>query len=110
MAKALNFKKVKKSFLPVTFDDEVETTILVGTPTKAIMSELSQLQESIGDVEDDDTNIDDLYDACAKIMSRNKTGFVVTTDFLAARMDFEDIKIFFSAYMDFIDEVIRSKN
>ena len=109
MPKALNFKKVKKSFLPVTFNDEVETTIFVGTPTKAIMSELSQLQESIDDVEDD-TNIDDLYDACAKIMNRNKTGFVVTTDFLADRMDFEDIKIFFAAYMNFIDEVIRSKN
>lgn len=110
MPKALNFKKVKKSFLPVTFDDEVETTILVGTPTKAIMSELSQLQESIGDVEDDEADIDDLYEVCAKIMSRNKTGFTVTTEFLAERMDFEDIKIFFAAYMDFIDEVIRSKN
>ena len=110
MAKALNFKKVKKSFLPVTFDDENETTIFVGTPTKAIMSELSQLQADIDDSEADDTNIDDLYEACAKIMSRNKTGFVVTTDFLADRMDFEDIKIFFGEYMDFIGEVIRSKN
>lgn len=109
MAKALNFKKVKKSFLPVTFDDEVETTILVGTPTKAIMSELSQLQESFT-AEDNEGDIDDLYEACAKIMSRNKTGFVVSAEFLAARMDFEDIKIFFGAYMDFIGEVISSKN
>lgn len=109
MAKPLNFKKVKKSFLPVTFDDETETTIFVGTPTKAIMSEISRIQ---GDIEDseDEGDIDDLYEICARIMSRNKTGFTVTTDFLAERMDFEDIKIFLSSYMSFIGEVISSKN
>ena len=110
MVKPLNFNKVKKSFLPVTFADENETTILVGTPTKAIMSELSRLQESIDDVNGEETNIDDLYEACAKSMSRNKTGFHVTVEFLEKVFDFEDIKIFFGAYMDFIDEVIRSKN
>ena len=110
MAKPLNFNKVKKSFLPVTFADENETTILVGTPTKSIMSELSRLQESIDDVDAEETNIDDLYEACARIMSRNKTGYPITVEFLEKVFDFEDIKIFFGAYMDFIDEVIRSKN
>lgn len=108
MPKALNFSKVKKSFFPVTFDDEEKTTILVGTPTKAIMGELSHLVASVDD--ESDADIDDLYEACAKIMGRNKTGFNVTTEFLAARMDFEDIKIFFSAYMDFIGEVMSAKN
>jgi hypothetical protein len=106
MAKALNFNKVKKSFLPVTFSDEAETTILVGTPTKAIMTELTRLQSDL----DDEADLDDLYEVCAQIMSRNKTGYPVTTEFLAERMDFEDIKIFFSAYMEFIGEVIGSKN
>lgn len=108
--KALNFAKVKKTYLPITFDDDKGTTILVGMPTKAIMEELSQLQENIDAVGDDENNVDDLYAACAKIMSRNKTGYVVTEEYLAEVFDIEDVKIFFRAYMDYIGEVINSKN
>lgn len=110
MAKALNFNKVKKSYLPVTFADDQETTIFVGTPTKSIMEDLDRLQSSIDDVDEDEGDIDTLYEACAKVMSRNKTGAKITKEFLERVFDLEDIKIFFAAYMEFIDEVIRSKN
>lgn len=113
MAKVLNFNKVKKNYLPVTFADEKETTIFVGTPTKAIMDDLSVLQanlDEMGEDGTDETGIGELYDACAKIMSRNKTGAKITREFLESVFDFEDIVIFFHAYMDFISEVISSKN
>lgn len=111
MAKALNFNKVKKNYLPVTFADENETTIFVGTPTKAIMDDLSILQASIDEIDEDGAaETGELYEACAKIMSRNKTGAKITREFLETVFDFEDIVIFFHAYMDFISEVINSKN
>lgn len=113
MSKSLNFNNVKKQFLTVTLADEKNTVLMIGTPTKAIMDDLTLLQQSMNSVSDNDSNIeatDDLYSACARVMSRNKAGVKVTKEFLAEIFDFEDITIFFNAYMDFIDEVIGSKN
>lgn len=113
MAKVLNFNNVKKKYLTVTFADEKNTTIMVGTPTKAVMDDLSLLQKSINDTDNDENDIeatDDLYEACARVMSRNKAGKKITKEYLAEVFDFEDITIFFNEYMDFIDEVIGSKN
>jgi len=113
MAKALNFNTVKKQYLPVTFADENKTTIFVGTPTKAIMDDLTLMKASLDEIAEDganDADTDDLFEACAKIMSRNKTGAKITKEFLESVFDFEDVIIFFTAYMEFIDEVIASKN
>ena len=109
MAKPLNFNKVKKQFLTVTFSDEKNTTLMICTPTKAIMDDLIRLQNGVDEITDDE-GTDELYDACARVMSRNKTGFKVTKEFLAEIFDIEDIKIFFNAYMEFVNEVIASKN
>ena len=113
MTKTLNFNSVKKQFLTVTLADEKNTVLMIGTPTKAIVDDLTLLQESLNAVNKNENNTvvtDDLYNACARVMSRNKTGFKVTKEFLAEIFDFEDIILFFNAYMEFIDEVIASKN
>lgn len=113
MAKALNFNKVKKSYLPVTFADEQETTIFVGTPTKAIMDDLTVLQSGIEEMGEDGASAadtDSLFEACAKIMSRNKTGVKITKEYLETVFDYEDVMIFFSSYMDFLGEVVNQKN
>ena len=113
MAKSIDFNNVKKQFLTITLADEKNTTLMIGTPTKAIMDDLTLLQKSMNSINDNESNIeatDDLYSACARVMSRNKAGVKITKDFLAEIFDFEDITIFFNAYMEFIDEVIGSKN
>ena len=113
MAKALNFNTVKKQYLPVTFADSKKTTIFVGTPTKAVMSEIIDMESSLEDIRNNEANgetIDRLYDISAKIMSRNKGGVKITTEYLAENFDFEDIFIFFSAYVDFVTEITDAKN
>lgn len=113
MAKPLNFNNVKKKYLTVTLADEKNTTLMIGTPTKAIMDDLIVLKSSIETIEEDAADTaatDDLYTACAKIMSRNKGGVKISKEYLAEIFDFEDIMIFFSAYMDFISEVTSEKN
>ncbi len=114
MAKPLNFNNVKKTYLTVTLADENNTTIMIGTPTKAIMDDLIALQDSIDGISStDETNMEDtdkLYSACAKLLSRNKGGILITKEFLSEIFDFEDIIIFFNAYMDFIGEVTNGKN
>ena len=112
MAKALNLNTVKKEYLPVTFPDDKKTTIFVGTPTKAVMTNLMVMQAGIEDIDEDATPemIDDLFEACAQIMSRNKTGAKITREFLESVFDFEDIVLFFMAYREFLSEVLGSKN
>lgn len=113
MAKPLNFNNVKKQYLTVVLADDKKTTLLVGTPTKAIMDDLVRLQSSLETISDDETNVeatDDLFDACAKVLSRNKAGIKITKEYLSNVFDFEDVMIFFSGYMDFISEVTGSKN
>ena len=113
MAKALNFNNVKKTYLTVTLVDENNTTIMIGTPTKAIMDDLVLLQSGLETISEDDANVDatdELYSACAKVMIRNKGGIKISKEFLEEIFDFEDIMIFFNAYMDFITEVTSGKN
>lgn len=113
MAKTLNFNNMKKQYLTVTLADEKKTTLMISTPTKGVMDELLMLQESLEALTENNTDmnaIDDLYTACAKIMSRNKGGIVITKEYLENLFDFEDIVILFNAYMDFINEVTGEKN
>jgi hypothetical protein len=113
MAKPLNFNNVKKNYLSVTLADEKETTLLIGTPTKAIMEDLMVIQSGLETAEEDEITpevLDDLYRACARVMSRNKCGVEITGEYLGELFDFEDIMLFFTSYMNFIDEVVGSKN
>lgn len=113
MANVLNFNNVKKRYLTVTLPDEQKTMLMIGTPTKAIMDNLILLKSGIEALEEDETNpeaLDDLYNACAKIMSRNKSGIKITTEYLSELFDFEDILLFFSTYMNFLSELTNVKN
>lgn len=113
MAKPLDFNKLKKRYLNVTLADEKRTTLILGMPTKSVMDELLAMRSTLEDVESDDIDPDvmnDLYGLCAKVMSCNKGGITITADHLADCLDFEDIMIFFSAYMDFVGEISNEKN
>lgn len=113
MSKSLNFHNVKKRYLTVTLADENNTVIMVGTPTKAIFNDLMVLQSSVEALRDDESDneaLDDLYSACARVMSRNKAGKKISKEYLEEIFDFEDIMIFFRAYIDFVSEISNSKN
>lgn len=113
MAKTLDFNKIKKKYLTVVLADEKNTTLIIGTPTKAIMDELISLKSAFDDISEDDIDsetMDEIYTVCAKLMSRNKTGKKITKEQLEKEFDFEDMLIFFNAYMDFITEISGEKN
>lgn len=112
MAKTLDFNKAKKTYLTVTLSDANSTTIMIGTPTKAIMDDLMAIREVMDDIGDGSDNklTEELYRLCAKVMSRNKGGVLVSQQLLEETLDFEDILIFFNAYMEFIGEITNVKN
>lgn len=106
--KTFDFNKRKKGFLTVTLPDNKKTVLLVGNPTKKITSELMSLYDSI-DSENENV-IDDLYDICAKIMSRNKGGIEITKEYIEEILDIEDVTLFISSYSDFISSIYNEKN
>lgn len=110
MANHLDFNKNKKQYMTVTLPDENKTVIMIGTPRKGVLDELVAMKDSIGSDDIDADALDDLYGVCAKIMSNNKGGKVITSELLQDVLDYEDIIIFIKAYTAFIEEVANSKN
>ena len=112
MSKTLNFNNVKKQYLTITLADEQNTTLMISTPTKAIMDDLTSLKTEIEALKGDigDESIDILYGVCAKILSRNKGGIKISKEYLEEVFDFEDIIIFFNSYVNFVRAISNSKN
>lgn len=113
MAKALNFNNIKKNFWTVTLNDEKKTTLFIGMPTKGVMDNLLIIKEHLDSVTEDEVDtetMDILYEAVAKVMSRNKANIQITGEFIGEIWDFEDIMIFFHSYMGFIEETVNQKN
>lgn len=112
MAKILDFNKIKKQYMTLILPDEKNTLLLIGTPTKNIMAELEIIQSSLFSVEKDNDSavIDDLYTACAKLMSMNKAGIKITKTKLEKLLDVEDLVIFFTEYIEFVTAIANQKN
>lgn len=112
--KSLNFNSIKKRYLTVTLADKDQTTVMISTPTKRVLGAISNLQSVMTKAENGNSlseeALDDIYDICAEIMSHNKSGVKIEKELLEDIFDFEDITIFFNAYMDFINEGIEGKN
>lgn len=102
MTKTFSFNNRKKNYLPVELSDDNKTTLLVGTPSKALYKRLEQL-------ENDNTSVDELYDLCAQVLSHNKGGYTVTAKMLE-NLDVEDIRAFIVSYIEFIKSEYDLKN
>lgn len=110
MAKALDFNKIKKRYFTVTLADDQNTKLMICTPTKEIMDEFISMNDSLRAENMGDDAIDELYELCAKIMSRNKGGIKITKKELDSILDFEDVILFIQSYTEFINELVNSKN
>lgn len=112
MSKPLNFNNIKKRYLTVTLADEKQTTLFIGLPTKALLTEIMNINTdiSVEGGESDFEAFDELYEICTKIMSRNKGGVKITKEFLEGVLDFEDILVFLKEYMTFVGEIASQKN
>ena len=110
MAQTLDFNKFKKNYLTIILPDEDKTKLQVMTPTKRLLTELMTILPDTSGGMPSEEDLNGLYEFCARLMSRNKTGKVITGDQLAECLDFEDLIAFFKIYTDFVTEVSGSKN
>lgn len=112
MGKSLNFNTIKKQYLTVTLPDKDKTTLMVSTPTKAVMAELVSMGEALEELRSGDNLeiMDQLYDYCARLLSCNKTNTKITKKDLEGVFDIEDLVLLFNTYTDFVNEVYKTKN
>lgn len=111
MANVVDFTKLKKEYLTVKLNDEKKTVLMIGTPSKGILSEFTNMNDLIKNNggADSDT-VTELYRVCAKIMSFNKGGIEITSEYLDTFFDIEDLTYFFRAYGEFVQGITNSKN
>lgn len=108
MAKMLDFSKAKPT-LPIKFADE--SVIHVYAPTKAMLEELLELDETMNKAAHNDReSITSLYEIGAHFMSRNKTGRELSPKYVEDMLDVGDIILFFRAYATFVAELKAEKN
>lgn len=114
MAKNLDFNSVQRPTLVLTMKDAAKTKIRVSTPTEDIVEKLQTVSHELNEVlaNGDGASIRATFDLAAQLISCNRDGIRVTAEQLRDEfnLDLEDLVIFFSAYIDFVEEISRAKN
>jgi hypothetical protein len=114
MAKVLDFNTVERPTLELIMQDEARTHIEVGTPTEGLVEELSAMSPRLDKVlqSKDAESIRAIYDLAARLINCNRNFVKVTAEELRGkyRMNLESLVIFYGAYIEFLDEIMKEKN
>lgn len=114
MSKTLDFNSVQRPTLILTMMDEAKTQIHVSSPTEKLVEELQTISAELDEIlrEGDKDSINATYNLAARLISCNRDCVTVTAEELREKykLKLEDLVIFFSVYIDFIDEISEAKN
>ena len=114
MAKTLDFNIINPPTLPLIMRDERRTEIIVSTPTEQLVEELQALAPELTKILNvgDADSIQAVYGLAAKLISCNRSGLQVTAEDLRDKykLNLEALVVFYSVYLDFINEIINAKN
>lgn len=114
MAKTLDFNVLTAPTLPLIMRDERRTEIIVTTPSEQLVEELQVVAPELervlhaGDAE----SIKAVYNLAAKLISCNRSGLQVTAEDLRDKykLNLEALIVFYSVYLDFLNEITNAKN
>lgn len=116
MAYVINFQKIKRNYMTVTFEDEstdgtlYERTICVGMPKKRIFDKLMDISDMTANEEpqtQEEKNkanrlkINALYDVAAEILSNNLSREKFTAEWVGDMMTTDELKGFMQQYAKF---------
>jgi hypothetical protein len=114
MRKTFDFNSYDKPELEITLKDEACTKVVMYAPTLALIEKLQSASSEIKDVvkEGNADAINAMYDLTAELVNCNLSGITVTGEELRVKykMEFVDVIVFFSLYLDFVDEIKAAKN
>lgn len=114
MAKMLDFNSYRRPTLLLRMKDEQQTKLHVTAPTVELVEELkANLTELKLALTGNDTAASDaVYGLAAKLLNCNLDGVTTSADELAVKyeMNLEDLTMFFTVYLDFLEEIKNAKN
>ena len=114
MAKMLDFNSYRRPTLLLRMKDEQQTKLHVTTPTVELVEELkANLPELKMALTGNDAAASlAVYELAANLMNCNLDGIEINAEQLAVKyeMNLEDLTMFFTVYMDFLEEVKKAKN
>lgn len=112
MAKSLDFNSIQRPTLEITMCDEARTKFRLVCPSEALIEKLEAVgPEMVEIMEKNDLNsIRAVFDLAAQLISSNDEGKQVTADDLRDKycLRLDAMIIFFSTYLDFIDEEVKN--
>ena len=114
MANIIDFNSYRRPELILVMKDKKQTTLHVTTPTEQMVEELRvnlpELQKTLTGQDEEASRL--VYKLAAKLINCNLDGVTTTSEELAKKygMNLEDMTIFFTAYMEFIEEIQNAKN
>ena len=114
MSRVLDLNTAARPTLELVLQDEDKTLFRVSMPTEGLIAELAALAPELQTVitQGDEQGTKEIYNLAAKLISCNRDYKTITGEELRTkyRMDLESAVLFFSAYLDFINEITNEKN
>ena len=105
----LDFTKSSKRFMAINLIDD--TSLLLRMPTKRVFDALVSIRDRLSNLKLDDLQtINEVYALLAVILSNNLNHIEVSVEYLSDLLDFEDVSILYSGYMDFVKGVTTDPN
>ena len=114
MPKVLDFNSLQRPTLELVMLDDNKTKLRLVCPTERLIERLEAGMKEMTDImkKNDSSSVRACYELAADLFSCNDDGLQITAEDLRDkyRLGFEHLVVFFSAYVDFIDEIKKAKN
>lgn len=114
MAKVLDFNALQRPTLELVMPDENKTKLRLVCPTERLIERLEAGMKELTDVmkKKDGGAIAACFELAADLINCNDDGVVVNAQELRDKyhLGIESLVVFYSTYVDFIDEIKNAKN
>lgn len=105
-SRKFDFRKLKRSFYTTTLKDG--TVLVVNMPEKRVFERMQSITEV---EEDEDIKYNDLLTLLAEILSNNKAGKEITTEYLEnEKYDIEELVEYLKDYGQFVNSLKNNPN
>ena len=113
--KVLDFNSFIRPALHLVMKDDQQTTVDVTAPTTGMVEEVRANLPTLQAVlrgEQNEAQVAALYDLAARLITCNADGLQFTAETLRKqkRLKLYDLSIFYTMYVEFLDEIKHAKN
>lgn len=109
----IDYTQSVRPTMPVKMRDRRGTVLRVTVPSLDTVEDLAAMGDVLEAAADGTAEaVETLYDFAARVLSCNRDHIVVTPEDITSKydLDVDDLTVFFSDYVDFLNGVTRRKN